>query len=193
MIATAGAILFLGGTVLHPARDGHGIAHAGDTYGVTHAIQAIGLALQALALANMASGRLVARNTALAGTFAWLALIVYDGSHNPVSARYTPELVHKAADLDPGGMLLVLPALVLFPIGYGVLAAALVRGGAWWCGLLLGVGALTYWAGGLFIFAAGPRSPFIQILEVIGAALYSLGFSLLGRVRFTDPGIGQAA
>lgn len=194
VFATAGAVLFLVGTILHPARDGHGVAHAGDTYGVTHAIQAIGLALQALALANTAAGRLAGPlNAALTGTLGWLTLIVYDGSHNPVTARYAPALVHNAADLDPGGALLVLPALLLFPIGYTVLAAALVRRRAWWPGLLLGVGALTYWAGGLFIFAAGPHSPLIQILEVIGAALYSIGFVLLARTRLTDARIRPAA
>ena len=191
--ATTGAILFLLGTILHPARDGHGVAHAGDTYAVTHAIQAIGLALQAIALANLTApvGRRLARNAALTGTLAWLALIVYDGSHNPVTARYAPELVHTSADLDPGGALLVLPALVLFPTGYAVLATALVRSGARWHGLVLGIGALTYWAGGLLIFAVSPHSPFIQILEVIGAALYSLGFGLLGRSGLTEPATRQ--
>jgi hypothetical protein len=58
---------------------------------------------------------------------------------------------------------------------------------------LLGTGAVTYWAGGLLIFAATTRSPFIQILEVAGAALYALGFALLGRTRPTDQARRQAA
>lgn len=195
--AIAGAILFLSGTILHPARDGHGVADAGDLYGITHAVQAIGLAVQAIALTRLAAPSrrtLAARNAALAGTLAWFALIVYDGSHNPVTARYAPELVHTPADLDPAGALLVLPALLLFPAGYALLAAALVRGGGRrpGPGLLLGVGALTYWTGGLLIFAADPRSQLIQILEVIGAALYALGFALLGRARFTEQTGGQA-
>ncbi|MFB4317822.1 hypothetical protein [Actinomadura sp. 21ATH] len=195
MTAIVGAILFLAGTILHPARDGHGVAEAGDVYGITHAIQAIGLAVQAITLTCLAaaSHRFPASlSAALAGTLAWLALIVYDGSHNPVTARYAPELVHTPVDLDPVGALLALPALLLFPAGHALLATALIRSGTRLPGLLLGAGALTYWAGGLLVFAAGPRSPFIQILEVVGAALFSLGFALLGRAGFTGKPAGQA-
>ncbi|MFI6182982.1 hypothetical protein ACIA8R_46165 [Nonomuraea sp. NPDC051191] len=192
--AIAGAVLFLLGTILHPARDGHGMAVVVDRYGITHAIQAIGLALQAVALARLTPARrLSAHHAALAGVLAWLALIVYDGSHNPVTARFAPELVHTSADLSPGGALFVLPGLLLFPAGYAILATSLARGGARWCALLLGIGALTYWLGGLLIFAAGPRSPFVQILEVIGAGLYALGFALLARTRLTAPASGRAS
>ncbi|MFI9597741.1 hypothetical protein [Nonomuraea sp. NPDC052265] len=192
--AIAGAVLFLLGTILHPARDGHGMAVAVDRYGITHAVQAIGLALQAVALARLTPvRRLSAHHAALAGVLAWLALIVYDGSHNPVTARFAPELVHTSADLSPSGALFVLPGLVLFPAGYAILATSLVRGGARWCALLLGIGALIYWLGGLLIFAAGPRSPFVQILEVIGAGLYTAGFALLARTRLTAPGSGRAS
>lgn len=183
VIGAAGALLFLIGTILHPARDGHGVAAAGQTYGVTHAVQAIGLVLLAVVLANLAfpPGRRLARNAALAGTLAWLALIVYDGAHNPVVARYAPELVHTPASLDPGGALIAIPALVLFPAGYALLATALVRSGARGTGLLLGSGAVTYWVGGLLIFAVGPHTPLIQILEVSGAALFAVGFTLFSR------------
>jgi hypothetical protein len=181
--AVVGSALFLSGTILHPARDGHGVAAVGDVYGSTHAVQAIGLALQVLALANppALAWRRFAWNAALAGTLAWFGLIVYDGTHNPVTARYAPELVHTGADLDLGGALLAFPALLLFPAGHALLAAVLVRAGRHWPGLLLGVGAVIYWAGGLLIFAAGPRSPLIQILEAIGAVLYTIGFSLTAR------------
>jgi hypothetical protein len=191
----AGALLFLAGTVLHPDRDGHGVAAAGHAYGITHAVQAIGLALLALALANLAIPvrSQLARNAAMAGTLAWLALIVYDGAHNPVVARYAPELVHTPADLDPGGALLAVPALVLFPGGYALLATVLARSGARWTGLLLGAGAITYWAGGLLIFAVGPHTPFIQILEVIGAGLFALGFTLLSRPVAASRAVAPAA
>jgi hypothetical protein len=184
--AVIGAAVFLIGTILHPARDGHGVAAAGHTYGVTHAVQAIGLALQAIALANLtapAGRRLIARNAALAGVVAWLGLIVYDGAVNPATARYAPQLVHTAANLDAGGALIVLPALVLFPIGFALLAATVIRDGDRWTGLLLGAGAVTYWIGGLLIFAAGPHSPFIQVLEIAGAVPYAVGFARYGGAR----------
>jgi hypothetical protein len=57
----------------------------------------------------------------------------------------------------------------------------LARSGARWTGLLLGAGAITYWAGGLLIFAVGPRTPLIQTLEVSGAGLFAVGFMLLSR------------
>jgi hypothetical protein len=75
------------------------------TYGVTHAVQAIGLALQAIALANLtapAGRRLVARNAALAGVVAWFGLIVYDGAVNPATARHAPQLVHTAVGRRSG-------------------------------------------------------------------------------------------
>jgi hypothetical protein len=181
VIGTAGALLFLVGTILHPDRDGHSVAAAGQAYGITHAVQAIGLALLALALANLAlpTGRRLARNAAIAATLAWLALIVYDGAHNPVVAKYAPELVHTPADLDPGGALIAVPALVLFPAGYALLATVLVRSGARWSGLLLATGAATYWVGALLILAAGPHTPLIQILEVSGASVFTIGLILL--------------
>jgi len=103
MRATAplGGALFLLGTILHPARDGHGIAAAGRLYAITHDVQAIGLLLQAVALAGMiasaqrsARRHVLAAYLALVGTLAWLSLIVFDGAHNPVTARYAPDLVH---------------------------------------------------------------------------------------------------
>ncbi|WP_433443031.1 hypothetical protein [Nonomuraea sp. CA-141351] len=187
--ALLGGPLFLIGTVLHPGRDGYSIAAVGQLYGVTHDVQAIGLLLQVISLVGvLASGGLrLGRHAALgwysamAGTLAWFGLIVFDGSHNPVTARYAPQIVHTPADLDTGGAIIVVPALLLFPIGYAVLASLLARHGRRWTGLLLGTGAVVYTVGGLLIFISGPRSPFIQILEVAGATLYAAGFVALGR------------
>lgn len=185
--APVGGLLFLLGTVLHPARDGHGIAAVGELYGITHSIQAIGLALLAVALAGLlaqawrASAPTMGWYSALIGTLAWLALIIYDGSHNPVTARYAPELVHTAADLDAGGAMLVLPALILFPLGYALLGLALVRRSRVLPGLLVGAGAVIYTIGGLLIFAIEPSSPAIQAVEVAGAIPFALGFVLLAR------------
>lgn len=117
----------------------------------------------------------------LLGTLSWLGLIVYDGAHNPVLARYAPELVHAGGELEPGAALIALPALLLFPLGYLVLGYDLGRHGMVWAGVLLGAGAAIYTVGGLAIFAAGPDSAVIQPLEVVGALLYALGFVMLGR------------
>ncbi len=124
--ALIGGPLFLLGTVLHPARDGQGIAAVGQIYGLTHDVQAIGLLLQAISLVSLFTlgmgsfGRrgLMAWYTVLVGTLLWFGLIIFDGSHNPVMARLAPDIVHTPADLDAGGAIIVLPALILFPAGY---------------------------------------------------------------------------
>jgi hypothetical protein len=195
MIATAtaslGGPLFLLGTVLHPARDGWGMAKAGQLYGVTHDVQAAGLLLQALSLASMLAlgTRVHSRRdlagwyAALVGTLLWFALIVFDGSHNPVRAHYEPGLVHTSGDIDAGAAFIVFPALLIFPLGYVLFALMLRRHGMTWVALLLSVGAALYTLGGLFIFSSGPRFPLIQVFEVGGAALYALGFILMGRSR----------
>lgn len=194
--ALAGGPVFLVGTVLHPARDGHGIAAAGHRYGLTHDVQAAGLLALAIALAAMiglGTGIRERRDlkgwfAALTGTVLWFGLIIFDGSHNPLQARHVPGIVHTPADLDPGAAFLVFPALAVFPLGYLMLAVVLARGGLRSHGLLLGVGSLIYTLGGLFIFTNGPRFPLIQIFEVIGAALYAFGFVLLSRSRAAGAG-----
>lgn len=186
--ALLGAPLFLLGTVLHPARYGEGIAAAGYVYGITHDLQAIGLLLQAISLVSvyvLGAGRfgrsgVPAFFVALTGTLLWFGLIVIDGTRNPVLARYAPEIVHTFADHDPGVLIIVLPALLAFPVGYVLLGVLLARHGAKWTGLLLGIGAVVYTTGGWAIFALGPHSPAIQVLEVAGALPYALGFILLG-------------
>ena len=187
--ALIGGPLFWLGTVLHPARDGDSIAAAGQRYGLTHDVQAVGLLLQMISLASMialgtrTNGRrdLRAWYAALTGTLLWFGLIVFDGSHNPVMALYKPHIVHTTDDLDAGASFIVFPALLFFPIGYALLARMLARHAMRWTGVLLGVGALLYTIGGVFIFTSGPRLPLIQIFEVVGAGLYALGFLLLGR------------
>jgi uncharacterized BrkB/YihY/UPF0761 family membrane protein len=118
--------------------------------------------------------------TVLLGTLLWFGLIIFDGSHNPVMARLAPDIVHTPADLDVGGMIIVLPALLLLPTGYVLLSLLLPRHRMKWPALLLGAGAVVYTIGGLLIFALGPHSPLTQIFEVAGAVPYALGFVLLG-------------
>lgn len=193
--AAIGALLFLLGTIVHPARDGAGVAAAGDLYGVTHAVQALGLLLQVVGLTGMISRIPIGEHgrwawyAALIGTLAWLCLIVYDGAANPLMARYAPHLVHAPGGLDPGVAAIILPALLLFPFGYVALGATLARSGRRWSGLLLGLGAVIYTIGGLFIFALGPNARLIQIFEVIGAAMYAGGFLVLGFAGNAGPSV----
>jgi hypothetical protein len=187
--AVTGALLFLLGVLLHPGRDGASIAAAGDFYGITHGIEAIGLVLVAIGLlaycapaaVRLGSAGLVAFLTAVAGTVFWFGLLVLDGTRNPVTARYAPAIVHTPADLDPGALIVFLPALIIFPIGYALLARVLVRNNLSWPGRLIGVGAVLYWSGSIPLLAVGPRSPATAILETAGALLYTVGFVLLAR------------
>jgi len=193
LTALLGGLLFLIGVVLHPARDGSGVHAAGAMYGVTHAVQAFSLLLQAVCLVSVyaAGVRRFGRRgmwaflSAVVGTLLWFGLIAIDGTRNPVVATYAPALVHTPADFEPGVAMIILPALILFPIGYVLLARLLVNVGAKRSGFMLGAGALVYVSGGLCIFALGPHSPLIQPLEILGAVPYALGFVLLGRMGVT--------
>jgi hypothetical protein len=133
-----------------------------------------------IALGNQMTRRrdLGAWYAALVGTLLWFALIIFDGSHNPVRAEYAPSMVHEPADLDTPAALIVFPALLVFPLSYLWLGWTLRQR---LTGVLLGVGALAYTIGGLFIFTSGPKFGLIQIFEVAGATLYAVGYLLLGR------------
>jgi hypothetical protein len=187
--AMAGASLFLVGVILHPGRDGASIAATGDWYGVTHGIEAMGLLLVAIGLIGLFALEtdrldttgLVAFFTAIAGTVLWFGLIVVDGTRNPVTARYAPSIVHTTADLDPGAAIVSAPALLVFPIGYALLALMLARRGMRWSALLIGVGAVVYWSAAIPLAVIGPHSSAPQILEITGALPYTLGFVLLAR------------
>jgi hypothetical protein len=186
LTAFTGGPLFWLGTLQHPARDGWSIAAVGERYGLTHDIQALGLGLQVVSLASMIALSNQRRDlrswyAAMAGTLFWFALIIFDGSHNPVRAEYAPSMVHEPADLNTPAALIVFPALLIFPLGYAWLARTLGRRGLGAAGILLGVGAVAYTLGGLFIFTSGPRFGLIQIFEVAGATLYATGYVLLGR------------
>jgi hypothetical protein len=51
--ALTGGPVFLLGVLLHPAHDGAGIATGGQTYGITHGLEAIGLLLVAVSLVSV--------------------------------------------------------------------------------------------------------------------------------------------
>lgn len=187
--AISGALIFLLAVIVHPKRDGEHIAEVGQLYGLTHGVQAIGLILQVIGLASIIWPRihrfrlrdLASLYAALLGTIWYFGLIVADGTRNPVTAKYAPGLVHTSADLDTGTAIIVLPALLLFPLGYILLGVLHARYGARWIGFLIGAGAAIYTTGGLAIFALGPASPAIEILEIVGAVPYTLGFIMMAR------------
>lgn len=193
MIVRAGTLLgglvFLVAVVIHPLRDGKHIAAASNMYEFTHGIEAIGLILQLVALAaiyslampSLRSRDLPALYTALLGAIWYFGLIVVDGTRNPVTAKYAPSLVHTSGDMDISTGIIVLPALLLFPVGYILLGVMNARYGARSLGLLIGIGATIYTMGGLAIFGLGPTSPVIEILEIIGAVLFAIGFIMMGR------------
>src|SRR4029450_2448705 len=72
--ALTGGPLFLLGVLLHPARDGAGIAAAGQTYGITHGVEAIGLLLVAVSLVSAYA--LDAASLGRRGLWAFLAAVV---------------------------------------------------------------------------------------------------------------------
>ncbi|MGI5229575.1 hypothetical protein [Actinoallomurus sp. CA-142502] len=190
LTAMIGGPLFLLTVILHPARDGHDIAAHAEWYAFTHSMEAISLLVQAICLAGvLALGLrgfgprgLPALYTALIGTILWFGLIVFDGGHNPVTARYAPDLVHTSKDLDIEGGIIVVAANVLFPVGYVMLALLLNRYGRRWAGLLLGFGGVVYAIGGTAaLFGFGPHSVVTSVFEIAGAAPYAYGYVLLGR------------
>ncbi|GAA4586663.1 hypothetical protein GCM10023194_33450 [Planotetraspora phitsanulokensis] len=191
LTAMIGGPLFLLTVILHPARDGHAIAAHAEWYAFTHSMEAISLLVQATCLAGVLAlgmrgfGRrgLVALYTALVGTMFWFGLIVFDGGHNPVAAKYAPDIVHTSADLDIEGGIIVVAANVLFPLGYVLLALLLNRYGRRWTGLLLGFGGVVYALGGTAaLFGFGPHSMITSLFEIVGAAPYALGYVLLGGI-----------
>jgi hypothetical protein len=190
LTAVIGGPLFLLTVVAHPARDGHDIAAHAQWYAFTHSLEAISLLIQATCLAGVlalavprfGSRGVVALYTAIVGTIFWFGLIIFDGGHNPVTAKYAPDLVHTSGDLDIEGGIIVVAANILFPLGYVLLALVLRRYGQRWTGLLLGFGGVVYAIGGTAaLFGFGPHSMVTSVFEIVGAAPYALGYVLLGR------------
>jgi hypothetical protein len=188
--ALVGGPLFLLTVILHPARDGHDIAAHAQWYAFTHSMEAISLLVLATCLAGvlaldarrLSPRGLAALYTALVGTILWFGLIVYDGGHNTVTARYAPDLVHTSNDIDIESGMIVLTANVVFPLGYVLFGLLLNRYGHRWTGLLLGFGGVLYALGGtLALFGFGPHSTVTSVFEIAGAAPYALGYIMLGR------------
>jgi hypothetical protein len=184
LTALFGGLAFALGVVLHPGRTGWEIA-AAPQYALVHEVIALGLALQLAALVGLRvlfADRL-GRGTwtfwlVFAGQLLWFALIIFDGSHNPVMARLAPEIVHTPADRDGATLLIVVPALLCFPAGHAAWGVTFYRAARLPALplFLAAVGACVYAYGGISIFILGPASPVISIAEIAGAVLFAFGF-----------------
>jgi hypothetical protein len=202
LTACLGALTFLVGVVLHPGRTGREIA-AAPQYALVHELIAFGLAVQLATLVGLrvlfaerlGRGGAWAFWLAFAGQLLWFALILFDGSHNPLMARLAPEVVHTPADADGATLLFVLPALIVFPAGHvawgiALRSAALVPA---WPPVLSALGAIVYSFGGDAIFIFGPASPVIAAAEISGAVLFAVGFACSGLLVSRQLEVGQVA
>lgn len=188
--ALIGGLAFVLGVVLHPGRSGWEIA-AAPQYAIIHEVIALGLAVQ---LASLVGFRLLFRDRlgrgaasfwlVFAGQLLYFALIMFDGSHNPLMARLAPEIVHTPADADGATLLFVLPALIVFPLGYVAWGLALFRASLVPAlpSIFSALGAILYAFGGIAIFILGPTSPVISASESIGAVMLAFGLAWSARL-----------
>ncbi len=185
-----GGLLFAAAVVLHPLRDGSSIAATGVAYGAIHSIGVLGLIFQLLGLIGLyiheadGMGRrgLNSFIVAFFGQVLYICLLVVDGLRNPLLAKFDPAAVHTFADNDPNELAIVLPALLLFFLGYLLFGSSLLsaktqpRLGS----LLMMIGGPVYILGGINIFILGPASPIISLIEITGAIPFAIGYVLLG-------------
>ena len=165
LTAFVGGPVFWLGTLLHPARDGWSIAAVGERYGLTHDIQAAGLAAAGRlpgqhdcagqpdhpAARSQVLVRRPGRHAALvrADHLRRVAQPGASGVRAEPGARAGRPRYTGSADRVPGAARLPARATLW-------LARTLGRHGLRLAGVLLGVGAIAYTIGGLFIFTSGP-------------------------------------
>ncbi len=185
-----GGVLFGVAVVLHPLRDGISIFNNGVAYGAIHNLGVFGLMFQLFGLVGLyireadTMGRrgLIGFIVVFFGQLLYICLLVVDGLRNPLLAKYAPAIVHTFADNDPNELTIVLPALLLFFLGYILFGASLLyakvqpRLGSW----LITIGAPIYIVGGINIFILGPASPIVSLIEIAGAIPLAIGYILLG-------------
>ena len=190
-----GGLLFGVAIVLHPLRDGISVLNSGDAYGAIHFLGAYGLMFQLLGLVGLyireaeVIGQRGLRSFIVVffGQILYIGVLVGDGIMNPLLAKYAPELVHSTstahahANADPG-LLLALPALGLFFLGYILFGVSLLRAKAQsrLGSLLITFGAPLYIVGGLSFLVLGAASPIVSLIEIAGAVPLGLGYILLG-------------
>lgn len=190
-----GGLLFGVAIVLHPLRDAVSVLNSGDAYGAIHFLGVYGLMFQLLGLAGLyireaeAMGEQGLRSFIVVffGQILFISVLVGDGIMIPLLAKYAPELVHSTAHtsanahVDPG-LLIGLPALGLFFLGYILFGVSLLRAKAQsrLGSLLITFGAPLYIVGGLSLFVLGPTSPIVSVIEIAGAVPLGIGYILLG-------------
>lgn len=176
--------------MFHPLRDGTSILNSGVFYGAIHNVGVFGLMFQLFGLVGLyireadAMGQrgLTALIVVFFGQVLYTCLLAVDGLRNPLLAKYAPQIVHTTADFDPNALVIVLPALVLFFLGYIVFGTSLLYAKAQprLGSLLITIGAPVYIIGGINIFILGPASPLVSLIEIAGAIPLGLGHILLG-------------
>jgi hypothetical protein len=185
-----GGLLFGVAIVLHPLRDGISIFNSGATYGAIHYLGVFGLIFQLLGLVGLYIREAEAMGNrgqlsfivVFFGQVLWAVGLAMDGAVNPLLARFAPETVHAGADAYGNQLIIGLPALGLFFLGYILFGASLLRAkvqprlGS----LLITIGAPLYIVGGISLFVVGPASPIVSLIEIAGAIPLGLGYILLG-------------
>jgi hypothetical protein len=185
-----GGVLFAVAVVLHPLRDGMSVFESGAAYGVIHNVGVFGLMLQLFGLVaiyvngadTLGQRGLNSYVVLFFGQLFYICLLVLDGIANPILSIYAPEVVHSGRDVDPNFLTIVLPALLLYFVGYLLFGASLLsakeqsRAGTW----LITLGAPIYIIGGISIFVIGPSSYTVSLIEIAGAVPQGLGYILLG-------------
>lgn len=192
-----GGILFATAVVLHPLRDGINVRSSGDSYLAIHILGVLGLILQAFALVGlyvqqadaMGLSGLMSFVVVFFGQVLFACVQMGDGILNPLLAKYAPQLVHSTADANPILLLIALPGLGLFLVGYILFGLSMLRTKlqSQLGSLLMTIGAPIYIIGGLSLSVFGPASPAVTWIESAGALPLGLGYILLGTKSLLDP------
>jgi len=184
-----GGLLFGAAVVLHPLRDGVSVFNSGAAYGFIHNVGVYGLIFQLLGLVGLYIREAEALGprgqisfvVVFFGQALWAVGLAIDGAVNPLLAQFAPETVH-AADAYPNQLIIGLPALALFFLGYLLFGTSLLRAkvqprlGSW----LIIIGAPLYIIGGISLFPLGPASPIVSLIEIAGGIPFSVGYILFG-------------
>ncbi len=185
-----GGLLFGVAIVLHPLRDGVSVFNSGAAYGAIHYLGVYGLMFQLLGLVGLYIREAEALGNrgqlsfivVFFGQVLWAVGLAMDGAVNPLLARFAPETVHAGADAYGNQLIIGLPALGLFFLGYILFGVSLLRAkvqprlGS----LLITIGGPLYIVGGISLFVVGPASPIVSLIEIAGAIPLGFGYLLLG-------------
>ena len=187
-----GGVLFGVAILLHPLRDGISVFNSGAAYGAVHNLGVLGLMFQLFAIVGlyvreadkMGKRGLISFVVLFFGQVLYICVLVVDGAINPLLAKYAPELVHSmsTADAAPATLLIGLPGLGLFFLGYILFGTSLLNAKAQprLGSLLITIGAPIYIVGGISIILLGPASPVVSLIEIAGAIPLGFGYLLLG-------------